>query len=271
MPPGASESRDLVEWVVAGNAGPLTLDGTRSYVVGHRRVVIIDPGPDLSSHLENLAGLVAGRSVEAICLTHAHEDHAAGAGNAASLFRAPLAASEKTLQRLALTGRVLADGDGVRVDEAEHALTAVATPGHSSDHLCFLLRPQRWLFTGDLVLGSGSSAVLHPDGDVAAYLASLQRLVSLRPNRLLPGHGPPVSDALGKLEEYRAHRRERERQILSAINAGAVSVSEIREVVYGPIEDVLSLAAAASIEAHLAYIRARGDRLPEIQPDTPGD
>lgn len=271
MGPWRSESNDPVGWVIANNAGPLTLDGTRSYVVGTGRLAIIDPGPAEASHLENLEKIVASRPVEAVCLTHAHEDHAGCALDASRRFRAPLAASAETLDRLGLDGRALADGDGIRVDGKDRALTALATPGHSSDHLCFLLWPQRWLFTGDLVLGTGSSAVLHPDGKMAAYLTSLLRLVSLRPTRLFPGHGPPADDAVRRLEEYRRHRQERERQILGAIDAGAKSVSEIRDMVYGTLDPVLARAAGAAIEAHLAHIRARDGRVLKVTVDAPAD
>ncbi len=260
---GASGQR-RVAWEVADNPGPLTLDGTRSYIVGRERAVLVDPGPAIDRHLERLRERVGRRCVEAVCLTHSHADHAAGARSAAELFGAPVAASSQTLDRCGLDGLALADGDTLAVDGDPRALTALGTPGHSADHMSFLLLPERWLFTGDLVLGSGTSAILYPDGDVAAYTSSLLRAVALRPSRIYPGHGPPVESPVAVLEEYRAHRLQREDQIRSAVRGGARSVGEILSRVYGPLSPSLERAAAASISAHLAHLRARGERLPAI-------
>ncbi len=247
----------------ADNPGPLTLDGTRTYVVGRSRPVVIDPGPDDPVHLERLSGLLGDRTVEAVCVTHSHADHAALAARAAEVLRAPLAGSAETLRRLGTAGRELKDGDVIPVDGGGSQLEALETPGHASDHLCFLWTPSRALFTGDLVLGRGSSVVLHPDGHVGAYLVSLARLAALRPTAILPGHGDRVADAVAKLEEYRTHRLERERQILDAIAAGARSPGEIREEVYGDIPSGVIHAAELSVLAHLEHLRERGHSLPE--------
>ncbi len=145
-------------------------------------------------------------------------------------------------------------------------MQVIETPGHSADHLAFLLLPDRWLFTGDLVLGSGSSAVLHPDGRVGDYLSSLRKLEALRPTKLLPGHGPEVADAEAKLEEYRLHRLDRERQIESAVAAGIDSIEAIRDSVYGPLPTGLAAAASASVSAHLAHLAERGIAAPAPGP-----
>jgi hydroxyacylglutathione hydrolase len=252
--------------LVAPNPGPLTLDGTRTYVVGAERVAVIDPGPARAAHLDAVVAAVAGRAVEAVLLTHAHPDHAAGAAAVAERLGAPVAASALALGRAGLEGRVLHDGEEVRLAPGEGALVAVATPGHSRDHLAFWKRPERWLFTGDLVLGEGSSAVLHPDGRVGEYLASLRRLEALRPSRLFPGHGPPVDAAEARLRAYREHRRERERQVEAAIAAGAATPAEIREKVYGSLPPGLARAAEASVSAHLYHLRSRGVAAPEPGP-----
>ncbi|MDT8437050.1 MAG: MBL fold metallo-hydrolase [Gemmatimonadota bacterium] len=267
MPPrteraGASGPRVLV----APNPGPLTLDGTRTYVVGVRRVVVIDPGPDDDGHLAEILEATAGRPVLAILLTHAHADHAGGAAGAAAALEAPILASAVTLERAGLAGRALEDGEEVPLGPNGGELVALATPGHASDHFAFLKRPERWLFTGDLVLGEGSSAVLHPDGAVGPYLASLRRLEALRPTLLLPGHGPSVEDAPGRLRAYHAHRLERERQVEEAIVAGAATPAEIRERVYGPLPPGLVAAAEASVSAHLAHLRGRGIDAPPPGP-----
>jgi len=263
-----------VEGVVAPNPGPLTLDGTRTWLVGAGSVVLIDPGPALPEHLARVQAAVGGRVVDAILLTHAHADHADGASAAARAFGAPVMASSGTLARTGLAGRVLRDGDTVPVGGSgdvepiagTSSLQVIETPGHAADHIAFLLLPDRWLFTGDLVLGEGSSAVLHPDGRMSEYLTSIRKLEALRPARLLPGHGPPVEEAASRLGEYRRHRLDRERQIELAIETGSRTVSEIREAVYGPLDPGLRAAAEASVSAHLVHLRERGLDAPEPGP-----
>mgnify|MGYP001815888826 FL=1 len=260
----------LVEGIIAPNPGPLTLQGTTTWLVGEERILIIDPGPADGEHLDRLTHEIEGRTVEGILLTHAHADHSAAAPGLAQSMSAPILASSSTLARLGLAGRVLAEGDFVPVDAPSGVdrvrLQVIETPGHSADHLAFLLLPDRWLFTGDLVLGSGSSAVLHPDGRVGDYLASLRKLEALRPARLLPGHGPEVADAEAKLEEYRLHRLERERQIEAAVASGSDTVDAIRDSVYGPLPSGLSAAASASVSAHLAHLAERGIDAPAPGP-----
>lgn len=256
-------SRSDLEILTAPNPGPLTLDGTRTYVIGHSRPVVLDPGPADTAHFERLTAAVGDRAVQAVCLTHSHADHAALAQRVSETLGAPLAGSAETLRRLRASGRVLEDGNVLPVDGGASQLEALETPGHSSDHLCFLWTPSRALFTGDLVLGRGSSVVLHPDGRVGSYLASLTRLLALRPANIFPGHGDEVADAVARLEEYRAHRLERERQIVDAIANGARSAAEIREKVYGDIPPGVIRAAELSVMAHLEHLRERGHPVPE--------
>ena len=264
--PPAAAGPDVVQGLVAPNAGPLTLDGTRTWLVGRDRVLLIDPGPDDERHVGDIRRSIAGRPVDGILLTHAHADHSASASLLSGELGAPILASSSTLARLNLPGRVLADGDAVPVSAggpSRSRLQVVETPGHSADHLSFLLLPQRWLFTGDLVLGSGSSAVLHPDGRVGDYIGSIRKLEALRPARQFPGHGPEVSDAAAKLEEYRLHRLERQRQIEMAVAEGLSSVAAIRRAVYGDLAPGLAMAAEASISAHLLHLAELGIDAPE--------
>jgi glyoxylase-like metal-dependent hydrolase (beta-lactamase superfamily II) len=261
----AEAARDqLVAWFVAPNPGALTLDGTRCYAVGTRRLVLVDPGPAIPGQLERLTALVSGRQVDAICLTHGHADHAGLAHIAADRFGAPLAASTETLERLGVAGSALDDGDTVQADGGAAQLQVIRTAGHSADHLVYLLEPGRSVFTGDLVLGSGSSAILHPDGDVGACLASFSRVLSQRPGRLYPGHGPPVDDGEARLKGYMNHRIERHAQVVGAVRSGARTVVELRRLVYGELDSDLERAADASIRAHVVHMREQGDDVPAI-------
>lgn len=252
----------------AANPSPMTLDGTRSYVLGTARLAIVDPGPADPDQLSELARIVDGRPVVALLLTHAHADHSALAAAAAREFACPVSASQETLSRLEEAGegplkeaRSLEDGSRIAIEDGL-TLTALSTPGHSGDHFCYHEPVGRRIFTGDLVLGTGSSAVLHPDGSVGACLASLARLAALRPAELLPGHGPPVADAQARLVEYRRHRLEREAQVRAALASGASGVREIRQQVYGQLPAGLTWAADASVAAHLAALAERGEPVP---------
>lgn len=255
---------DGLRLLVAQNPGPLTLGGTCTYFVGKKRVAVLDPGPDHEGRAERLAGIAAALEleVEAVCLTHAHADHAGCAAEASARLRAPLVAGSETLRRLGAPGRPVEDGDELSLDGGASRLRALATPGHSGDHHAWLWLPERVLFTGDLVLGTGSSLVAHPDGSVGAYLASLARLASLQPRRILPGHGPPVEDPAARLEAYRGHRLEREEEVLKAIRAGDDDPDAIRDRVYGELPETLARAARLSILAHLRHLKETGHSLP---------
>lgn len=215
--------------LLAQNPGPLTLGGTNTYVVAG---TIVDPGPDLDGHLQRI--LAAG-PVERIVLTHRHPDHAAGAGRLARLSGAPVLAFEEGLS----------DGD------VAGGLVAVHTPGHSLDHLCYWHPQSRTLFSGDLIAGTGSILIAPPEGDIEAYVSSLERVQALSPSRILPGHGPKVTRADEKIEEYIAHRHEREAQVAAALESGAASLEEVVNVAYVDVPPAMRPYAELSARAHL--------------------
>ena len=226
--------------VVAPNPGPYTGPGTNTWIVGAGPVVaVIDPGPDDDKHLSAIDRKLAGATVGVVLVTHSHPDHLPLAERLASAHGASVRRYPE-----------LGDGDMVRVGTLN--LTALYTPGHSADHLSFWLAGDRVVFTGDLVLGKGSSMVTYPEGDVAAYLESLDRLIALEPRMLFPGHWDPVTDAMGKLAEYRAHRLEREAQVLAEVKLRAGTALELTRRVYGSeLGEELLAAAAMTTRAHL--------------------
>lgn len=237
-----------VRRVRADNPGPFTGPGTNTWIVdGETALVVIDPGPDDDAHLAALERTIGGRPVAVILVTHSHPDHL------------PLAAklAEKTRARV-MRHPELHDGDVVRAGRL--SLTALHTPGHASDHLAFWLPEDRAAFVGDLVLGQGSSVIAHPDGSVADYLRSLDRLLALEPRLLFPGHWDPIEDGAGKIRQYREHRLERERQVVAALAQGRGSLAEITRRVYGGevADPVLLGAAERSTRAHLQKLLEEG-------------
>jgi glyoxylase-like metal-dependent hydrolase (beta-lactamase superfamily II) len=194
--------------VLAPNPGLRELDGTNTWVVGRWPAAVIDPGVDDRGHLAEV--LEAAGRIHAILLTHDHPDHSPGAATLAAWTGAPVLAAGRAEGRERLRG-----GQAVRMPGVD--LTVVATPGHTPDHVAFFLPEDRALFTGDTVLGRGTSVIDPPEGDLTHYLRSLQRLRELEPRTIHPGHGPVVLDAMGKLDEYLAHRQMREEQVLAGL------------------------------------------------------
>jgi len=225
---------ELPEGVVlvrAPNPSALTLDGTNSYVV---QGWVVDPGPAIPSHVDALRR-AANDGIEGVVLTHSHADHS----EAAELFGAP----------------VVLPGDGERAGPFE----AVGTPGHSADSVCLLFG--RVCFTGDTVLGEGSVFIAPGEGSLSAYLESLRRLRRLDLEVLCPGHGPCVWDPAAKLDEYIAHRLERERRLVEALEAGLRSEEELLDAAWSEVPAELRPAAALTLRAHLEKLREEG-RLP---------
>jgi glyoxylase-like metal-dependent hydrolase (beta-lactamase superfamily II) len=238
--------------VLAPNPGPMTLEGTNSWVLrapGERGCVVVDPGP---RHEQHLAAVAACGPVEVVLLTHGHADHSAGAARFAELTGAGVRALDPA-QRLGDEG--LGEGDVVAAAGVE--LYVLHTPGHSSDSLSFVLRsgsePDAVL-TGDTVLGRGTTVVAHPDGVLADYLGSLRRLRELGEATVLPGHGPELGSAGAAAEQYLAHREQRLAQVRAAVLDGAGDARAVVEVVYADVDPALWDAAELSVRAQLAYL-----------------
>ena len=234
--------------VLAPNPGVYTLEGTNTWVVGQGPTLVVDPGPNNPAHHGEVLA-VAG-DVSAVLITHDHEDHAEGAGAFAER-----AGTEVWAWRLDGANR-LTDGQRFTVPGAE--LTAVYAPGHSADHVVFHARNEGALFTGDAVVGRGTSFIDPPDGDLSRYLASLHRMLELAPRMIYPGHGPILTDAQGALRGYLAHREERETQVIEGLEAGDRTVEELVARIYVDHPQDVRPLAARSVTAHLLKLEHEG-------------
>ena len=254
--------------VLAPNPSPYTFTGTMSYVLGERTVAVIDPGPAEPSHLDALIHAIAGRPVEAILVTHNHRDHSPAARPLAERTGAPVVGAA-ALNPAALDGgvdaafdaeyapdRVLADGG--RLEGEGWTLEAVATPGHTSNHLCFALGQGDALFSGDHVMGWSTSVVIPPDGDMGDYMASLAKLTERDEATYWPGHGPAVADPRRLLRGMIGHRRQRERQILRTLDESPLAIPPMVAAMYRGLDGRLIPAAELSVLAHLRDLERRG-------------
>jgi glyoxylase-like metal-dependent hydrolase (beta-lactamase superfamily II) len=230
--------------IVAPNPGPFTLDGTRTYLIGD--AIVLDPGPAIESHVRAIAEAMP--RLETILITHRHGDHAPAAIPLKAATGARIVAPLGVLDEVDV--RVV-DGDVV------DGLEVIATPGHTREHVCYLT-PDGDLFTGDTILGFGTTAIFPPDGNMADYLRSLRKLRARNPRRIFPAHGPTRDDAVALIDEYIAHRLERERQVVDALAAGARTVSQLREQIYPDLDPRLRGAAEIQITAHLEKLIEEG-------------
>ncbi|HVZ98806.1 MAG TPA: MBL fold metallo-hydrolase [Caulobacterales bacterium] len=259
----------LIRRVVANNPGPFTFRGTGVYIVGAGVVAIIDPGPDLPDHIETLRRAIADERVAAILVTHRHLDHSPAARPLAQATGAAIHASG-IAPRVSLDDFVaeagddlgfapdVAIGDGATISGPGWTLEAIATPGHTSDHLCFALREENALFSGDHIMGWSTTVISPPDGDMDDYLTSLDKVRERAFATLWPTHGPPVRNVASFIDAYKAHRLDREAQILAQLAMGKARIMEMVPAIYADVDQRLHPAAAHSVLAHLIRLAKLG-------------
>ncbi|NKK89563.1 MBL fold metallo-hydrolase [Rhizobium leguminosarum bv. viciae] len=263
-----------VERVTVNNPGPFTFFGTNSYIVGSASVAVIDPGPEDEAHFQALMTALAGRAVTHIFVSHTHRDHsplarrlqaATGAvtvGQGPHRPARPLRDGEinpfaESSDLSFVPDITLSDGQTLSGDG--WSLRAVLTPGHTANHAVFALAGRDLLFSGDHVMAWSTSIVAPPDGSMADYMASLDRLIARDDRLLLPGHGGPVTEPAGFLRALKAHRLRREQSVLARVRAGDTEIAEMVKVIYRDTDPKLHGAAALSVLAHIENLMERGE------------
>src|SRR6185437_3084109 len=255
----------LIRRVVARNPSPFTFKGTGTYIVGRGSVAVIDPGPALPDHVDALLAALAGETVSHILVTHTHLDHSPAAAALKQATGAPTlgfgphgatrsegAGSEEGADRDFVPDHALRDGDTVA--GKGWRLTVVHTPGHTSNHLCFALAGEKVLFSGDHVMGWSTSVIAPPDGDMASYLRSLDKLLTRDDAVYWPTHGPAIDDPQAHVRAFIAHRREREAAILARLAAGGDAIPAIVDAIYVGLDPRLRSAAGRSVLSHLVAL-----------------
>ena len=233
--------------LTAPNPGPFTLTGTQTYLIGE--TTILDPGPMIESHVEALRAAMP--NLRTILITHRHDDHAPAAVPLKRATGAEIIAPRNVLDDASVDRRV-SGGESLNLEGTR--IDVIATPGHTNEHVCYLTADGD-LFTGDTILGYGTTAIFPPDGHMGEYLRSLATLRALHPRRIYPAHGPIRQDAVALIDEYIAHRLQRERQILEAFSAGATTAPDLRGRIYPDLDERLHRAAEIQINAHLIKLR----------------
>ncbi len=265
----AEQISPMIRRVLARNASPFSYTGTQTYIVGHGEVAVIDPGPlgDDPAHVGELVRLLAGEKISAIMCTHTHRDHSpaaaplAAATGALVVGCAPLVIeddgprADASFDETYAPDRVLRDGE--RLSGPGWTLTAVDTPGHTSNHLCFALAEEKALFTGDHIMGWSTTVVSPPDGDMADYMRSLQLLMDRDDVVYYPAHGPQIDTPQRLARGMMGHRKQREGQILRLIERGVGTIPDMVAEMYKGVDPRLHGAAGRSVLAHLIDLRDR--------------
>jgi len=259
----------LIARVLAPNASPYTYTGTQTYLVGTEDVAVVDPGPAEAEHLDALTRAIGGRKVAAIMCTHTHRDHSPAAAPLAEATGAPIVGCaplviesdaprvDAPFDKDYAPDRVLEDGEAMT--GMGWTLRAVATPGHTSNHLCFALEESGALLTGDHVMGWSTSVIVPPDGDMDDYLASLALLYGREDRIYYPAHGPAIEKPRQLVRGMMGHRRARERQITKLLVEEARSITAMVPLMYKGVDQLLWPAAAQSVHAHLIAMERRGE------------
>jgi glyoxylase-like metal-dependent hydrolase (beta-lactamase superfamily II) len=252
--------------VLAHNPSAFTYTGTQTYLIGEDELAVIDPGPDLPEHVDAIEKAIGGRPVVAIMCTHTHRDHSPAARPLGGVVGAPIVGcaplaletvgprADAAFDGDYMPDRVLKDGETIEMGSA--AVTAVATPGHTSNHLCFAYRGA--LFTGDHVMGWSTTVVVPPDGDMAEYMASLDKLRGREDRIYYPAHGAAVTKPQQYVRSLIGHRMQRERQILRLVTEQPRPIPDIVARAYPGLDPRLVLAAGGSVLAHLVDLERRG-------------
>jgi glyoxylase-like metal-dependent hydrolase (beta-lactamase superfamily II) len=259
--------------ITAGNSGPYTFTGTNSFIIGHDRVAVLDPGPDDAAHRAALLAAIGGRPVDAILLTHTHKDHSAGTpllreatraplwfGGPHRLSRPPHPLEINALARDCDWGLMpdRAFFDGERIEVGGVGLVAIATPGHCANHYSYGVDGTDWLLTGDHIMGWNSTLVAVPDGSMADYLASLEKVIALPYRHYAPAHGGPIAEGPAYARALLAHRLLRNRQIEEAVEGGARRIEQLLDMIYPKLSGRLRMAASLTLKAHVEFLAARG-------------
>lgn len=263
----------LVRRVTAPNSGPFTFHGTNSYLVGDRSLGVIDPGPEDEAHIDAIVRAAGDAPISHIIITHTHRDHSPGARILQRLTGAPIVGAGPHRPARALNiGEINpldASGDTEHVPDEElahgallkgedWALEAVATPGHTANHLAFALEEEKLLFSGDHVMAWSTSIVAPPDGSMADFMASLETLIARDETRYLPGHGGTVDEVADYLQALKAHRLGREKSVLDRLSAGDETIADMVATIYRDVPAILHPAASLSLLAHVEDLVTRG-------------
>ncbi|MBU1539727.1 MAG: MBL fold metallo-hydrolase [Alphaproteobacteria bacterium] len=276
----------LIRRVIANNPGPFTFTGTGTYIVGRGEpgagVAVIDPGPPDKDHLTALLAAVEGQTVSHVLVTHTHRDHAPLARPFADLVGAPILAAAPPTRTIHASATLDEEEDesfspdialagGERLEGDGWTLEAMATPGHASNHMAFVLAEENALFSGDHVMGWSTTVVAPPDGDMAAYMASLDAVIARTFTTIWPTHGAPIAEPEPFLAAYKAHRLAREAQVLARLAAGERRIAEMIPALYAAVDSRLWPAASLSVWAHLIALeqagRVRASPAPVIDAD----
>lgn len=264
------ELTPLIRRVTAKNPSPFTFLGTGVYIIGRGdSVAVIDPGPDMPDHIQALKAALVGETVTHIFVTHGHSDHCPAARPLAQATGATIYADATATKTANIDVKLEADDDGafkpdVHVKDGDvfsgkgWTLEAVSTPGHTSNHTCFALKEENALFSGDHIMGWSTTVVTPPDGDMQNYLDSVDKIRARNFKTIWPTHGPPITETAPFLDAYKAHRLDREDQIMTQLRAGRTTIKEMVPVMYAAVDARLHPAASHSVFAHMIRLTRAG-------------